>query len=172
MTLPRTPALATDCVIFDPIGRVLLIRRKHPPCVGSHALPGGFVKVGETVEEACRREVREETNIELHELTLVGVYSDVNRDPRGHIVSVAYATQLTNVALPRAGSDTTNAEWLETREVTLGFDHARILADAKAKIFTHPIGTARCPAPLLCRRRTGHGGGHAADAGRHGHRRR
>ena len=47
MTLPRTPALATDCVIFDAIGRVLLIRRKHPPCVGSHALPGGFVKVGE-----------------------------------------------------------------------------------------------------------------------------
>jgi 8-oxo-dGTP diphosphatase len=144
MTPPRTPALATDCVIFDPIGRVLLIRRKHPPCVGSHALPGGFVKVGETVE-ACGREVREETSIELRELTLVGVYSDVNRDPRGHLVSVAYATQLPSVALPRASSDATNAEWLDTREVTLGFDHARILADAKAKIFTHPIGNTRCP---------------------------
>ena len=101
MTLPRTPALATDCIIFDPIGRVLLIRRKHSPCAGNHALPGGFVKVGETVEEACRREVGEETSIELGELTLVGVYSDVNRDPRGHIVSVAYATQLPSVALPR-----------------------------------------------------------------------
>ena len=87
------------------------------------------------MEEACRREVREETSIELRELTLVGVYSDVNRDPRGHIVSVAYATQLPSVALPRAGSDATSAEWLDTREVTLGFDHARILADAKAKIF-------------------------------------
>ena len=95
------------------------------------------------MEEACRREVREETSIELRELTLVGVYSDVNRDPHGH--SVAYATQLPSVALPRACSDATSAEWLDTREVTLGFDHERILADAKAKIFTHPIGNARCP---------------------------
>ena len=86
MALPRTPGLATDCVIFDPVGRVLLIRRKHAPCAGSHALPGGFVKVGETVEDACRREVREETSVELNELALVGVYSDLNRDPRGHIV--------------------------------------------------------------------------------------
>ena len=140
MTLPRTPAPATDCVIFDPIGRVLLIRRKHSPCAGNHALPGGFVKVGETVEEACRRELSEDTSLELGELTLVGVYSDVNRDPRGHIVSVAYATQLPSVALPRAGSDATNAEWLDTREVTLGSDHARILTDANAKIFIHPTG--------------------------------
>jgi 8-oxo-dGTP diphosphatase len=137
MTLPRTPALATDCVIFDPIGRVLLIRRKHAPCVGSHALPGGFVKVGETVEEACLREVREETSIELHELTLVGVYSDINRDPRGHIVSVAYATQLPSNILPKAGSDATSAEMVDAGQVTLGFDHSRILADAKAKIFSH-----------------------------------
>ena len=49
MTLPRTPALATDCVVFDPLGRVLLIRRGHEPCAGKHALPGGFVKIGETV---------------------------------------------------------------------------------------------------------------------------
>jgi 8-oxo-dGTP diphosphatase len=134
MTLPRTPALATDCVIFDPIGRVLLIRRKHAPC---HALPGGFVKVGETVDEACRREVREEAGIELNELTLVGVYSDLNRDPRGHIVSVAYTTQLPSNTLPKAGSDATSAAWLDPRQVTLGFDHARILADAKPKIFSH-----------------------------------
>ena len=145
MALPRTPALATDCVIFDPVGRVLLIRRKHPPCVGSPALPGGFVKVGETVEDACRREVREETGIELNELTLVGVYSDLNRDPRGHIVSVAYATRLPSDPLPRAGSDASSAEWLDAQQVTLGFDHARILTDAKAKILSHIIGSARCP---------------------------
>jgi ADP-ribose pyrophosphatase YjhB (NUDIX family) len=50
MALPRTPGLATDCAIFDSVGRVLLIRRKNAPCAGSHALRGGFVKVGETVE--------------------------------------------------------------------------------------------------------------------------
>jgi len=67
MALPQTPALTTDCVIFDPVGRVLLIRRKHEPSAGRHALPGGFVKIGETVEAACRREVREEAGVEVSE---------------------------------------------------------------------------------------------------------
>jgi 8-oxo-dGTP diphosphatase len=134
MALPRTPALATDCLIFDRVGRVLLIRRKHAPCVGSYALPGGFVKIGETVEDACRREVREEASVELNELTLVGVYSDLNRDPRGHIVSVAYGTRLPCGTSPSAGSDAASADWVDTRQITLGFDHARILADAKAKV--------------------------------------
>jgi 8-oxo-dGTP diphosphatase len=104
---------------------------------GSHALPGGFVKVGETVEDACRREVREETSVELNELALVGVYSDLNRDPRGHIVGIAYTSRLPSDVLPRAGSDATSAEWVDTSQVTLGLDHAQILADAKAKIFSH-----------------------------------
>jgi 8-oxo-dGTP diphosphatase len=134
MALPLTPALATDCVIFDPVGRVLLIRRKHEPCIGSHALPGGFVKIGETVEAACHREMREEVGIEVSELILVGVYSDLKRDPRGHIVSVAYATQLSSSPSPTAGSDASSAEWLDTRQITLGFDHAQILADAKATV--------------------------------------
>jgi 8-oxo-dGTP diphosphatase len=134
MALPRTPALATDCVIFDPVGRVLLIRRKDEPSAGRHALPGGFVKIGETVEAACRREVREEVGIDVSELTLVGIYSDLNRDPRGHIVSVAYATQLSSGASPTAGSDAASAEWVDTRQVTLGCNHARILTDAKAKV--------------------------------------
>jgi 8-oxo-dGTP diphosphatase len=133
MTLPITPALATDCVVFDPIGRVLVIRRKHEPCAGSHALPGGFVKVGETVEAACRREVLEETGIEVSELVLVGVYSDVNRDPRGHIVSVAYTTILPASDAPTAGPDSMSAEWLNSGEIILGFDHSHMLADAKTK---------------------------------------
>ena len=84
MTLPRTPALATDCIIFDPIGRVLLIRRKHSPCAGNHALPGGFVKVGETVEEACRREVGEETSIELGAYPRRRLLRRKPRPPRSH----------------------------------------------------------------------------------------
>jgi 8-oxo-dGTP diphosphatase len=142
MALPQTPALATDCVIFDPVGRVLLIRRRDEPSAGSHALPGGFVKIGETVQAACRREVGEEAGIEVGELTLVGVYSDLNRDPRGHIVSVAYVTQMPSDTLPRAGSDATSAEWVDTRQITLGFDHARMLADAKAKVAELPMAKA------------------------------
>src|SRR6188768_946104 len=106
MALPRTPALATDCVIFDPVGRVLLIRRKHAPCVGSYALPGGFVKIRETVEDACRREVREEASVELNELTLVGVYSDLNRTPRPHSqCCLWYPAPMRYLAERRVGCD-------------------------------------------------------------------
>jgi 8-oxo-dGTP diphosphatase len=133
MALPKTPALTTDCVIFDPEGRVLLIRRGHPPFAGSYALPGGFVEIGETVEQACRREAKEETGIEVGPLRLVGVYSDPTRDPRGHTVSVPFATALSKSVAPRSGSDAASAEWIsDWRSAELAFDHAQILADAEA----------------------------------------
>jgi len=94
-------------------------------------LPGGFVKLGETVESACRREVMEETGIEVTEISLVGVYSDIDRDPRGHIVSVAFKAELMKEILPRAGSDARSAHWVDTDDVELAYDHARILVDAK-----------------------------------------
>jgi 8-oxo-dGTP diphosphatase len=68
--------LAAECVVFDAKGRVLLIRRGHPPFKGKFALPGGFVEVGETVEDACRRELMEETGVKAGRLELIGVYSD------------------------------------------------------------------------------------------------
>jgi 8-oxo-dGTP diphosphatase len=133
MALPKTPALTTDCVIFDPEGRVLLIRRGHPPFVGDYALPGGFVEIGETVEQACRREALEETGIKVDVLRLVGVYSDPARDPRGHTVSAAYVTILSRAIPPRAGSDAAGAEWIDDwRSVELAFDHAQIVRDAEA----------------------------------------
>ena len=133
MGLPQTPLLTTDCAIFNSEGAVVLIRRKHPPFAGAYALPGGFVEVGETVEAACIREVREETGLEVSELTLVGVYSRPGRDPRGHTVSVAFATELPSTAEPRAGSDAASVAWVaDWREVRLAFDHAEIVADAIA----------------------------------------
>lgn len=132
MSLPRTPALTTDCVIYDPEGRVLLVRRGHAPYAGCYALPGGFVEIGETVEAACRREVAEETGLEMAELHLVGVYSDPGRDPRGHTVSIAYATLLPRAARPKAGSDAASAEWIaDWRRLALAFDHAQILDAAE-----------------------------------------
>ena len=76
MPFPRTPALTVDCVAIDGEGRLLLIRRKNPPYAGKYALPGGFVDVGETVEDACRRELMEETGIKADRLELIGIYSD------------------------------------------------------------------------------------------------
>jgi 8-oxo-dGTP diphosphatase len=133
MTLPQTPLLTTDCVIFNGEGGVLLIRRKHPPFAGAYALPGGFVEIGETVEAACIREVREETGLTISEPKLVGVYSRPGRDPRGHTVSVAFAVKLTNAPEPQAGSDAASASWIaDWPKVTLAFDHAEIIADATA----------------------------------------
>jgi 8-oxo-dGTP diphosphatase len=130
MPTPKTPLLATDCVVFDKRGRVLLIRRGHPPFKGRYALPGGFVEVGETAKAACRRELMEETGITARGLTLVGVYSDPKRDPRGHCVSVAFMAQV-NGGSPSAGDDAAVAEWVRSwRRERLAFDHAKILADA------------------------------------------
>ena len=132
MAMPKTPALTTDCVIFDDEGRVLLIRRGNPPFKGAYALPGGFVDIGETVEAACRREVREEVGIEIEGLELIGVYSDPSRDPRGHTVSTVFLARPVAGATPQAGDDAAAVEWVgDWRSVELAFDHARILADAE-----------------------------------------
>jgi 8-oxo-dGTP diphosphatase len=131
---PKTPALITDCAVFEPDGRVLLVRRKHEPFAGFYALPGGFVDIGETVESACCREVQEETGVPVtpEQLHLIGVYSDPARDPRGHSVSIAYGTTLEREVKPEPGSDAESAEWItDWRKIRLAFNHAEILADAQ-----------------------------------------
>jgi 8-oxo-dGTP diphosphatase len=148
MSLPKTPALVSDCVVFDPEHRVLLVRRKNQPFAGCYALPGGFVDIGETIEAACRREVKEETgiSIEQHELALVGVYSDPDRDPRGHIVSVAYTVTLDRMVEPHAGSDAETAEWIsDWKRLSLGFNHLEILAEAEkvSREALFPVGRER-----------------------------
>ena len=93
------PALTADCVVFgldDEDLKILLIQRGLEPFKGQWALPGGFVDVGETVEEAAVREMREETGLDVQLERLVGVYSDPERDPRGHNVSVVFLAKRYN----------------------------------------------------------------------------
>lgn len=137
------PALATDCVVFDRAGHVLLIRRANPPFAGAYALPGGFVEAGERVEAACRRELMEETGIAAGAVELVGVYSDPARDPRGHVISVAYVTVIDQAA-PKAGDDAAQAEWVaDWRAHSLAFDHAQIIADAERRLAGGPVSGSR-----------------------------
>lgn len=130
MPLPTTPALATDCVIIDADRRILLVRRKNAPFQGQFALPGGFVEIGESVEDACRRELLEETGLRVLELTLVGVYSGPSRDPRGHIVSIAFLA-IVDTPEARAGDDAAETVWAkDVTSLELAFDHRQIISDA------------------------------------------
>ena len=134
MPVPKTPLLTTDCVAVDARGHVLLVRRGKPPFKGKQALPGGFVEIGETVEDACRRELMEETGVRAGRLELLGVYSDPKRDPRGHTCAVVFLTRIARAA-PKGGDDAAAARWVENwSKLDLAFDHAKILKDAKRKL--------------------------------------
>lgn len=124
----KTPLLAADAVILFREG-IVLIRRENPPFQGCYALPGGFVEMGERVEEAAKREAREETGLDIDLLGMVGVYSDPARDPRGHVVSVAFLAR--GSGRLQSGSDARSAQVFPRGELPeLAFDHDRIIRDA------------------------------------------
>lgn len=127
----KTPLITADCVVFND-GGVVLIRRGFEPFKGWYALPGGFVDIGESVESACTREMKEETGLEIDtdELRLIGVYSDPDRDPRRHTVSVAFLGQA-NLDKLQAGDDAVSVEVVKDwRDKDIAFDHKKILEDA------------------------------------------
>jgi 8-oxo-dGTP diphosphatase len=129
---PITPLLTVDALIIYE-GKLVLIRRKNPPFENHFALPGGFVEVGETVEEAAIREAKEETGLDIKLLKLLGVYSDPSRDPRGHTVSVCFlAIGRGNL---KAGSDAKDTGLFSLNEIPkLAFDHDKIIENARSDI--------------------------------------
>ncbi len=127
-----TPLLTVDVLIIYE-GRIVLIKRKNPPYRDSFALPGGFVEVGETVEEAAVREAKEETGLDVRLLKLLGVYSDPSRDPRGHTVSVCYLAIGSGMLKP--DSDAKDTGLFNLNEIPgLAFDHNKIIEEAKSDI--------------------------------------
>jgi len=129
MSRPRTPEIAADIVIEleDRPGRpIVIIRRARAPL--GHALPGGFVDIGETVEHAAVREAREETGLDVSLVALLGVYSDPARDPRGHTVAIVYVA--TARGEPVAGDDAAGIIVTDPESAPpLVADHDRIVAD-------------------------------------------
>ena len=128
MAGPETPKLMVDVIIPSERG-VVLIRRGNEPFEGRWALPGGFVEVGETVEEAAYREAAEETGLAVEVARLVGVYSDPERVPRGHNVSVAFLARVLSGDLV-AATDASEVAVLDPSSVELAFDHRKIIEDA------------------------------------------
>lgn len=130
MARPETPKLTVDIIIemVDLEHRpIILIERRNPPL--GWALPGGFVDIGETLEQAAIREAREETCVDAKLKTLLGCYSDPQRDPRSHTVSAVYIAEAHGQ--PQAADDAANLQLFTTVDLpqTLCFDHDLIMAD-------------------------------------------
>ncbi len=147
---PR-PSVAVDLVIFTIIDaqlRVLLVRRNEHPFKNAWALPGGFLRVGETasaqgedLEEAARRELAEETGLDSSRVYLeqLGAFGRAGRDPRMRVVSVAYVALVRPDLAPfvRAGGDVKAAEWFAVEGVDaleLAFDHSEIVKQGLARV--------------------------------------
>ncbi len=124
----KFPRLTVDGVIMKN-KMILLIKRGNEPFQGQWALPGGFVEYGETTEEAVIREVREETGIKGSIQKILGVYSDPERDPRGHTISIVYLLSIAR-GTPRAGSDAEDIHFFDLNDLPpLAFDHEKIIKD-------------------------------------------
>ncbi len=150
---PRA-ALTVDCVVFgydEGELKVLLIERGLEPFKGRWALPGGFVRVDETLDDAARRELAEEAGLRRVFLEQLYTFGTINRDPRERVVSVAYyALVKLSEHKAIAATDAANAAWVPVSKVSkLAFDHADILALAlarlKAKVRYQPIGFELLP---------------------------
>ena len=149
------PALTTDCVVFgldDDDLKILLIQRALPPFENEWALPGGFIQVGEDIDTCARRELEEETglkNIFLEQLATIGT---PDRDPREHVVTVAYFALVNLIEHPpTAATDARNAAWFSFDDLpALAFDHDKILKLARerlrGKVRYQPIGFELLPA--------------------------
>lgn len=114
-------------VIIEIDDRIVLVRRRHPP--PGWALPGGFVDLNERVEDAARREMREETSLDVELVALLGVYSDPSRDARGHTISTVYVGRAHR--RPIAADDAAEVGLFGESDLPspIAFDHAQILAD-------------------------------------------
>ena len=132
----KIPSLTADIFIFDDDLNFILIKRLNDPYKDCWALPGGFVEYGESVETAAVREAKEETSIDVELIDLVNVYSEPDRDPRGHTVTVAY-TAKGDFASKKADSDAKDIGIFSKDDIgdlKLAFDHEKIIKDCLNKV--------------------------------------
>jgi len=127
MKHPRNPYLTVDAII-EIRNKIVIIQRKNPPL--GYALPGGFVDYGESLENAIRREIKEETSLDVYYLKQFHSYSDPKRDLRFHVVSVVFSCKA--YKMPKAGDDAANVKVVKRSDVSkidFAFDHKQILLD-------------------------------------------
>ncbi|HEX6293579.1 MAG TPA: NUDIX hydrolase [Nitrososphaeraceae archaeon] len=126
----KNPIPTVDAIIQNSTS-ILLVKRSKDPFKNQFALPGGFVNEGETIEEAIKREVYEETSLEVHPIDILGVYSDPKRDPRGHMMTVVFIVLIIK-GNPSAGDDAKEISWIpieKINDIEIAFDHKLIIDD-------------------------------------------
>ncbi len=130
--MQRNSLSAVDVGILDR-ERIILIRRRREPYKGKWAFPGGFVGYGETVEQAAVREVLEETSMRVQLEAILGVYSDPDRDPRGHTITTVFIARPVG-GEPSGRNDAEVASWIDLESIDardLAFDHGLIVNDIR-----------------------------------------
>lgn len=129
---PR-PALTVDALVYIKANdefSVLLIQRGIEPFKGKWALPGGFVNMDELLETACKRELQEETGLQVEQLIQFKTYDALDRDPRHRTISVVFSAQLPEKAKVKGGDDAASAQWFPIDNLPqMAFDHKYILAE-------------------------------------------
>ena len=129
----KSPRLTVDGAILKD-KKILLIKRKNDPYKGKWALPGGFVEYGEKVEDTAVREVYEETGLKTKIRDIIGIYSDPNRDPRGHIITIVYLLDIQGGKL-KGSDDASDAKFFDLENLPgLSFDHDIIIKDVIRRI--------------------------------------
>lgn len=134
--------VTVDVVLFRKMNgsyEILLIQRLNDPFKDYWALPGGFVDENEELETAAKRELFEETDIQLFQVKQIKAYGNPNRDPRHHTISVAFTGEIDSLAEAKAKDDAKAVKWFTIDELpALAFDHAEIIRDAIEKHITKP----------------------------------
>lgn len=129
---PR-PAVTADCIVFtkESTPQVLLIEHGADPYKECWAFPGGFLDMDETTDQCAIRELEEETGLVVTDIQQIGTYSKVDRDPRGHTITVAYLAVVESPMEVKGQDDAANAQWFPIDELPeLAFDHDEIMKDA------------------------------------------
>ena len=138
---PR-PAVTADCVVFcnDSDGlSVLLIERANEPFKGCWAFPGGFMEMDEDAEDCAKRELKEEAGLEIRTMRQLGAFTDVDRDPRGRMVSIAYYAVIEKSDV-KGSDDAAQAKWYPVDSIpVLAFDHDKILRQALEVITSNTV---------------------------------
>ena len=128
----RNPVPTINAIIHNKKNQILFIKRTQEPFKNYLSLPWGFINYGEKAEDALRRKVKEETSLNIEPLEILGVYSDPNRDPRGHVLSTVFICLIVDDSDGKDGKCSGEICWIKLNEIdgnAYSFDHKIIIED-------------------------------------------